>query len=487
MLFNSYIFILLFLPLTLLGYYLLNHYKQYRLATVLLVGMSLWFYGYNNVWYLPLLIGSIGLNYLVSYGLSHAQKQSGRKLLLWGGILVNIGTLFFFKYYSFTASVINDALGTDFVLHHLILPLGISFYTFQQLSYVIDLYKKEAPLYPLLDYAVYVTFFPQLIAGPIVLHEELIPQFRDESRRRINPENFVRGIYAFSLGLGKKVLLADVFSKVVMLGYADIASLDTTNAFVVMLSYTLQLYFDFSGYCDMAFGIGYMFNIEIPQNFDSPYKASNLSDFWKRWHITLSRFFTRYIYYPLGGNRKGKVRGYINLFLVFFVSAIWHGAGWTYIVWGVLCGGSVVFDKLLQKYLHRIWKPLGTFLTYAYFIFTLIVFRAPTMGDAMTMFHNFGKLSFGPVNAAFTETINSLAEVSILSNLGLSGVLASYPFLPLVLLLAFGQFLVWGCKNTQQKVKAYALSKRALISSIVLLIWSLMSLTEISEFLYFNF
>ena len=487
MLFNSYIFILLFLPLTLLGYFGLNHLKQYRLATILLIGMSFWFYGYYNIAYLPILAGSVALNYLTCFFLSRAEKKGMRRVLLTVGILLNLGLLFVFKYYNFTAVNINAVTGSTLPLHRWVLPLGISFFTFQQLSYVIDLYRKEAPLYTFVDYAAYVTFFPQLIAGPIVLHEEMVPKLRDETRRHFQSDNFVKGLYAFALGLGKKVLLADVFSKVVTLGYADVPGLDTTNALIVMLCYTFQLYFDFSGYCDMAYGIGYMFNIELPQNFNSPYKAVGIAAFWKRWHMTLSRFFVRYVYIPLGGSRKGAFRKYINLFLVFFISAIWHGADWTYVVWGVLCGGGVVLDKLFEKQLDHLPKPIRIFLTYIYFIFTLIIFRAPSLASAGEMLRSIGSLEFGPVSTAFTETINELAEVSILGNLGLYGILDKIPWLPLILLLAGAQAGVWFMKNTQEKVQTRSLRVSSLIVTAVLLIWSIMSLTEISEFLYFNF
>ena len=273
MLFNSYIFLFAFLPLVLIGYYGLNYAKLYRAAQAYLIGMSLWFYGYNNIYYLAILVVSVLLNYCLAKGLFSLENRLQRRLLLWIGVLLNLGILFYFKYFDFFIENMNSLLKKDYTLLHVILPLGISFYTFQQLSFVIDCYKRECEEYTLLEYASYVTFFPQLIAGPIVFHDELIPQFRDLHNRRIRYENLSKGVYAFSLGLGKKVLIADVFSKFVTIGFENVWELNANSAILVMICYTMQIYFDFSGYCDMAYGIGYMFNVELPCNFNSPYKS----------------------------------------------------------------------------------------------------------------------------------------------------------------------------------------------------------------------
>ena len=216
--------------------------------------------------------------------------------------------------------------GTDFALRGVVLPLGISFFTFQQMSYVIDAYRGEVSQYNLLHYASFVSYFPQLVAGPIVTHDELIPQFLDEEKKRFRWESFSPGLFLFAMGLGKKVLVADLFGRAANWGFGNIAALDSTNAILVMLAYTFQVYFDFSGYCDMANGLGRMMNLELPVNFDSPYKAATITEFWDRWHKTLTRFFTRYIYIPLGGNRRGRLRTYLHVMIVFLVSGIWHGA-----------------------------------------------------------------------------------------------------------------------------------------------------------------
>ena len=307
LLFNSYIFIFLFLPVTLLGYFFINKFSFF-FGKLWLLGMSLWFYAYFNIKYLPIITGSILLNYAFNRLIAASGSPFRKKIWLVVALAANIGVLFYFKYYDFFIGNINAVFKTSFSFHRLILPLGISFFTFQQLSYVIDCYRGEVPDYKILDYALFVTFFPQLIAGPIVTHDEIVPQFEDPAKKHADFENLSSGIMAFSFGLAKKVLLADTFGNAVNWGFSNSSELNSGSALLVMLFYTFQIYFDFSGYCDMATGIGLMFNIDIAVNFDSPYRAYTISDFWKRWHITLTRFFTRYLYIPLGGSRKGKIR-----------------------------------------------------------------------------------------------------------------------------------------------------------------------------------
>lgn len=304
MLFNSYIFVFLFFPLCLLGYFGLNKLKLYKLSQVFVLCMSLWFYGYFNSSYLLIIIGSILVNFCFYKIFQRNLNIKIKRVLTITGVAVNVLILFYYKYYDFFISNINEIFEQDFLLKNLLLPLGISFFTFQQISFVIDAYKGEVSECTLLEYASFVTYFPQLIAGPIVTHDELIPQFHDLEKKKFNWDNFSKGIYIFALGLGKKVLLADTFGNAVNWGWSNVLLLDTTNAIIVILSYTIQIYFDFSGYCDMAIGIGKMMNIDIPLNFNSPYKAITIREFWKRWHMTLTRFLTKYIYIPLGGAKR---------------------------------------------------------------------------------------------------------------------------------------------------------------------------------------
>lgn len=302
MLFNSYEFIFLFLPITLILYFTLNKFGKNELAKGWLVIASLYFYSYFNRTYLILIIISIVINYGIGKKLADNKTDIIiRKLLLIVGVVFNLGALGYFKYYDFFVSNINSLFGTDIKLLHIMLPLGISFFTFQQLSFVIDMYKRFNLIYSFTDYCLFVTFFPQLIAGPIVLPTEMLPQFETEENKRVNWENMNRGLYVFSIGLAKKVIIADTISNFANAGFDMMESLNFVEAWLTSISYTLQLYFDFSGYCDMAMGIALMFNIGLPLNFNSPYKSTNIQEFWKKWHMTLGRFMTNYLYIPMGG------------------------------------------------------------------------------------------------------------------------------------------------------------------------------------------
>lgn len=336
MLFNSYIFVLAFLPIVVIGYFNLNYYRKDIYAKLFLIFASFVFYGYYNWIYLFIIVGSIVINYLLNQWMMIENRESWRRFAFLFAILINLGSLFYFKYVDFIIENLNHILHSNLSSLNIVLPLGISFFTFQQLSYIIDSYHRAKGIahYHFHDYALFVTYFPQLIAGPIVTHDEMVPQFAEKSRKHFCAENFACGLYGFTLGLAKKVILADSFGSAVNKGLQDVGHLSCTTALFVMLAYTLQIYFDFSGYCDMATSIGKMMNIDITLNFNSPYKATSISEFWRRWHITLTRFFTHYVYIPLGGNRKGMIRTYLNIMIVFIISGLWHGANWTFVLWG---------------------------------------------------------------------------------------------------------------------------------------------------------
>lgn len=327
MLFNSFEFIFLFLPIAFLLYFLLNKFGHATLAKAWLVAASLFFYSYWNVKYLPLMLVSLIVNYFI--GMRLVKHKS--KLLLTVGLIFNIGMLSYFKYYDFFLQNVNALIGTHFTLLSLTLPLAISFYTFQKIAFLVDTYRGETKACHFLDYALFVTFFPQLIAGPIVHHAQIMPQFADSSKKRWQSKYIVLGIFVFAVGIFKKVGIADVLSPLVHEGFDVQQSLTFVEAWLSSLAFTFQLYFDFSGYSDMAIGIALMFNIKLPQNFNSPYKAVNIQDFWHRWHMTLSQFLTKYVYISLGGNRKGITRTYANIMIVFLISGLWHGAGWTFV------------------------------------------------------------------------------------------------------------------------------------------------------------
>ena len=489
MLFNSYIFLFLFLPLVLLGYYGLSYIKQDKLALGYVTCMSMWFCGYASIESFVILLVSIFANFFLVACMSRAKGRYGRKLLLFIGVLWNIGILFCFKYYDFFIENINAVLKTDIALLRLVLPLGISFYTFQQLSYVIDYYWGDCEKYGFLEYTAYVTFFPKLIQGPIAYHGEVIPQFCKEENRRLNYDNLSKGIYAFALGLAKKVLIADTFSKIVTLGYDNIRDLNSPSAFLVMVCYSLQLYFDFSGYCDMAYGIGLFFNIELPFNFNSPYKADSIRDFWDRWHVTLTRFFTKYVYIPLGGSRKGNFRTYLNVMIVFLVSGLWHGANWTFILWGAMHGICSVLErfKLSKKIMSRIPKVVRVVVTFILVTFAWSLFRADSIAQAKELWDQLFHAGWGEIYAPITEVFNDIIEMKVLYRMGFSGMISSYPGLLLVLFTLVVLLSCFFMRNTQEKAENTRFTNGRILVIVGLMIWSILSMSEVSEFLYVNF
>ncbi|MBQ7470663.1 MAG: MBOAT family protein [Pseudobutyrivibrio sp.] len=507
MLFNSYIFIFLFLPICIVGYFLINRTGKYQLGRGFLLAMSLWFYGYFNPAYLLIIISSVCVNYLFYLWMSRLQQgemlkavtendeiarladtRIGRlkscKPVMIFAVAVNLGIIGYFKYMDFFIENVNAVAGTDWPLKHIILPLGISFFTFQQISFIVDTYRGEVPKYDFLTYACYVTFFPQLVAGPIVTHDELVPQLLDANKKKIDWDNLAKGFYIFAIGLGKKVLIADVFGGAVNWGYGNVPTLQATNAIMVMFAYSIQLYFDFSGYCDMAIGLGKMLNIDLPLNFDSPYKSLNLADFWNRWHMTLGRFFTRYVYIPLGGNRKGKLRTYINIFIVFLLSGFWHGAAWTFVIWSVLNGILVIVTRMFKKAFDAMHPALGWMICQLYFSMSLVFFRAARTREAIEFFKqilhlNFTKIDSNILLAFRTPLLKLLFDGSAITNL--------LPFIYAAIYYLIALVIILGCKNAHEKMVAFKPNVRSLLWTVFLIAASVLSFSGISTFLYFNF
>jgi len=384
MLFNSYEFIFLFLPITLIIYFTLNRYSKNNVAKGWLVIASLYFYSYFHLSYLYLILTSIIINYFIGNKLNHKSLNvKERKIWMIIGVIFNLGLLGYFKYYDFFVENINVVFRTNFTLLHVLLPLGISFFTFQQLSFIIDSYNEKGMKYDFLSYCLFVTFFPQLIAGPIVLPNEMLPQFEDKRNKLINYENMNRGLYMFSIGLAKKVIIADTIANFANAGFDQMEALNIIEAWMTSISYTLQLYFDFSGYCDMAMGIALMFNIVLPLNFNSPYKSTNIQEFWKRWHMTLGRFMTNYLYIPLGGNRLGERKTLRNLFIVFMASGIWHGAGWNFVIWGCLHGICILVHRVWKNSGRKMNKLLGWGITINLVNIFWVFFRAENLNGAL--------------------------------------------------------------------------------------------------------
>ena len=336
MLFNSPVYIFLFLPIVVLGYFLFNHFRLIVAAKAWLVLSSLFFYGFWNPSYLALIIGSMLVNFALGTAL-HREKRAPtrgkyhhlkRKNILAAGVLFNLGLLGYYKYEDFLIENFNLLLDRETGYLNLVLPLAISFFTFQQIAYLVDSYQQDTKEYDFLNYCLFVTFFPQLIAGPIVHHGEMMPQFMKLRTKILDWHNVSAGVFVFTIGLFKKVVIADSFAIWANAGFDAVAPLGFYEAWGTSLSYTFQLYYDFSGYTDMAIGAALLFNIRLPINFNSPYKAIGIQDFWRRWHITLSRWLRDYVYIPLGGSRKGNLRTYTNLLATFLLGGLWHGAGW---------------------------------------------------------------------------------------------------------------------------------------------------------------
>lgn len=482
MLFNSYIFIFLFLPVTLFFYYLLNRYGKYTAAQVFLIGMSGWFYAYFNPSYLLILCVSILVNYFFHCRICRERRRA----YMIAGVVFNLLLLGYFKYFDFFVGNINGVFGTSLPAKNILLPLGISFFTFQQISFLVDSGRGEIAQCGFIEYALFVMFFPQLIAGPIVTHGEMMIQFRDRAQKRPDIDRMTRGIMLFTLGLSKKVILADALGKAVDWGYGAVSVLDSTNAILISVLYTFQLYFDFSGYCDMAKGVGNMLNIELPINFNSPYQSAGIMEFWKRWHITLGRFFTKYVYIPLGGSRKGKLKTCRNSFIVFFLSGLWHGANWTFVLWGVMHGIGYIIDFLGKKFWKKLPRWLLVFLTFCFVDLAFVAFRAPDLGTMLAMYR---QIFAGGIGRPMTEIAgffhgsmwSYLLEVAPVSSALIRD------FLPFFLYLGVSAYLVFVGKNAVERAVSSRFGVVSAVGCAVLFLYCVISLSGVSSFLYFNF
>lgn len=491
MLFNSYEFIFFFLPITFFVYFWLNKKRLTQASKAWMVFASLFFYSWWNIIYLPLILGSILFNFSVGSAISriystHTTIKKGvpPKTILAVGIISNILLLGYFKYMDFFITNANILAGTHWDLMHIVLPLGISFFTFTQIAYLVDAYRGEVKEMDYLNYTLFVTFFPHLLAGPILHHKEMMPQFDAIRNKVINYKNLSVGIFLFSIGLFKKVVIADTFAQWANAGFETTQALNFFEAWATSLSYTFQLYFDFSGYTDMALAVALLFNIKLPINFNSPYKALNIQDFWRRWHITLSRFLRDYIYIPLGGNRNGEFRTYSNLFTVFLVGGLWHGASWMFVIWGAMHGIAIVLHRAWQQMGQKMNTLLAWFITFNFINITWIFFRAKEWTDAknvlcgMLGIHGImlpekyaSKLSFledfGIIFGIVYEHINGKAQTT--------------------LYIIFGFVMVLGLKSSMQQRDSFKPTRLNLIFTLSIFLTAVSMMSRVSEFLYFNF
>ena len=475
MLFSSLVFLFTFLPITLLVYYLVPR----KVKNVVLLIASLIFYAWGEPVYIFLMLISILFNYFcgMDIALKAGRKSQVRSLIF--TIVVNLFILGFFKYYGFIVTNLNAILPFYIPYRKLELPIGISFYTFQTLSYIIDVYRGNVDVQVnLIDFGTYVTMFPQLIAGPIVQYADVERQLRE---RKESLTKFGYGAWFFVMGLAKKVLLANTIGSI----YENIAAMDgmsVVTAWLGCLAYTFQIYFDFSGYSDMAVGLGKMFGFEFMQNFNYPYISKSVTEFWRRWHITLGRWFKNYIYFPLGGSRKGTLRTYFNIFLIFFVSGIWHGANWTFILWGALHGVAMVLNRIFKKQIDQMHPALSWLATFAFINVTWVYFRAASVSEANLFLRQILHLNLAPIQKAAMDVF-VLPEFDFIFQLFHT----SRPLLLMAAFFAFALFAILGMKNTNERMNRFKPSAPLSLVTAVLLVWSIMSFGGISTFLYINF
>ncbi len=495
MLFNSYGFIFLFLPVVLLGFFQLARIHHAYAAAWLAIS-SLFFYGYWNPAYVGLLLSSIVCNYAFGMWIAKAGVQGAeirKRHVLVFAIAANLALLGYYKYANFFLSSVNSISGSSLSLGDIILPLGISFFTFTQIAFLVDTWQGKVKEYNFVHYVLFVTYFPHLIAGPVLHHKDMMPQFAHNGTYRVDWDSVATGLLLFTLGLCKKVLWADSlapYATAIFDGTQHGMAMGTLptvyEAWSGALAYTLQIYFDFSGYTDVALGIALMFNVRLPINFNSPYKSTSIIDFWRRWHITLSTFLRDYLYIPLGGNRKGQLRRYANLLGTMLLGGLWHGAGWTFVVWGALHGVYLTINHLWRDFVaepYLRWVPgwmgtiVGGALTFVAVVAAWVVFRAENMAQAMVIL----KAMFGI--AARPISFDAVAHGNLLLLTDMSG-------RDLLRLLVPGLLWVWLLPNsTRVRFVQGNLLLASLQAALVLglLYVAIDRFGSYSPFLYFQF
>lgn len=515
MLFNSFSFLFLFLPVTAAVFFLLARKRREWAATWLALA-SLFFYGWWSIAYLPLLLGSIAFNYYAGWKISHSADTSRRHWLVLA-LAVDLGLLAYFKYADFLVSTVSAIAQKEFPALGVVLPIGISFFTFTQIAFLVDTYRGYVKEYRFIHYLLFITYFPHLIAGPVLHHKEMMPQFEQPGTYRFSPANLAVGISIFAIGLAKKVLIADNLAPHATFVFDHADSLSLLVAWGGVLAYAFQLYFDFSGYSDMAIGISRIFGIQLPLNFASPYKASNIIDFWRRWHMTLSRFLRDYLYISLGGNRHGVMRRYANLMATMTLGGLWHGAGWNFVVWGALHGAYLMTNHAWIALTRRVNLPRGhaaftflaTALTFVAVCSAWVFFRANGFSRAIQII----QAMYGAYGIALPDSLSAhlgrmkplLESVGITFYLG--GGTRFVQTYGSVLLASLITFLM---PNTQQimirfdpalnyrhegdarrtfasRHFTWAPSFRWACMLGICLLFSLLSLTRPAEFLYFQF
>ena len=519
MLFNSHVFIFAFLPIVLAGFFMLGRRRSSAAARWWLLAASLVFYGWWSWGYLALLLATMvfnwGLGRLVAHLREHVPGRGRRLTEL--GVAVNLALLGWFKYATFVAGNVTALTGIDFALEAVVLPLAISFHTFQQIAYLVDVQRGTAKQYALSDYLLFVSFFPQLIAGPIVHHYELLPQFERRETYRFQAEAFAAGVAFFVIGLTKKLAIADPVGALATPTFAgaEVNAPGMVEAWLAAVAYSLGLYFDFSAYSDMAVGLARMFGIRLPYNFNSPYKAASIIDFWRRWHMTLSRFLRDYLYVPLGGSRRGPARRHLNLMVTMLLGGLWHGAGWTFVIWGALQGFYLLVNHAWNGYAARVAAagrprpslgvPLARALTLLAVLVGWVFFAAPSLAAALTVLAGMaGANGFGPrppVIGALVDAALGRTEVDLLAT-GPEGALALLGTVGALAALVGGAFLVLAAPNSQEIVDGRAErideprrwrrirfrpSPAMAVGAAAAFLFALTLMADVKEFVYFQF
>ena len=478
--FNSYAFILAFLPVFLLLYFTVG--KRWNRLIIIAGGIVFYaFAGWENVLVLAVSI-------LVTEGTARwmvrTEKAVQKKALAALHIILHAGALLFYKYWW----VVLRLTPADGILQDIVQPLGFSFFSFQQIMYILAVYRKEITEHRSADYISYILYFPKLVMGPLAEPAEIISRFHESETRRVNWYNLAAGLRIFSYGMFKKIILADTFAGAVNLFFPNTPEASSLELAVMMLCYTFQIYFDFSGYTDMAVGVSKMMNIPLPLNFNSPYKALSVSDFWKRWHISLTRFLTRNIYIPLGGNRKGKARTCLNIMIVFLVSGMWHGAHPNFLLWGALNGLLLIVERAVRRKDRRIPVPIAWLGTFLITNVLWLLFRSGTVSQWLGLLRQMLSFRGGGLSTGLTDAFFLPELVALLRFMGLEGIQKTMPWIPLAVFLTAALLLVLIPRNNHEWLtEKGSLSRASALLAACALIWSVLCLSTESVFIYAGF
>lgn len=472
MIFTSYSFLVFFL-VVISVYTLFNKLKMELVSKLWLVLVSFYFYSQGSLYFLPYFVGTIFLNYVIGSLIIQSSSVINKRVLLFIGLLENVALLGYFKYVDFFIYNFNLISGQNVPFRYILLPIGISFFTFQLIAYLVDCYRGETDEYSVINYLLFITFFPQLIVGPIVHHKDIVPQFESDKQNKINKKNIMLGILIFSIGCAKKTLLADPLTRYAQEYFSNVYIGGFWKTWTSVFAYTFSYYFDLSGYADMAIGLALFFNIRLPQNFNSPYKARNFREYWRRWHMSLSRFLSDYVFWNVYKKGDGSVKFYFAVMVTFIVSGFWHGAGWRFVLWGIINGIFVCSAHFMYR---RKWKLpifLAWSLTFLGVLGTRVIFVSNSIKDSLYVF-------------------KSMLDLTEFSGMGLKAVFYDgvkyFVFNGYILVvLLIGMFIALFCKNTKEINENFTPKIKYAIISGVLLMVSILQMSIVADFLYFQF